>query len=436
MAPYRTSPIFLNRAWQKMLDIMAGGSWSRQLSEAIQHNLRAFFWDGVLSASSDAITVNYFTLFLLALGATSTQIGLLSSLSNMAAVLVLLPGAMLVDRLGKRKPLILWTGGGFSRLMLPVYALIPLLVPHPVAIYLAIGLKVLADGSANLALPAWVSMSADIIPLAWRGRYFGTRNLVMGICGMVITFLGGEFITRSGAISGYQWAFIAAFAIGMISTFAFSQIREPKRPAVVLPVQTYTPIALLQTLQSDKAFLVFCLFNLFWNFSISIAGPFFSVYQVQVLKASATMVGILSIVSSLSSLPALRFFGPLADRIGSRRVMVITGLLIPIVPIAWVWTTQPWHGIPINILSGFLWAGFSLAQFNMLLIISPDEHRARYSAIFQIMVAISAAVGAALGGVISHQWGYHTVFLLSGIGRFLSMLIFIRFVSWADLEKH
>jgi predicted MFS family arabinose efflux permease len=165
-----------------------------------------------------------------------------------------------------------------------------------------------------------------------------------------------------------------------------------------------------------------------WNFSLSIAGPFFAVYQVEELNATPVIVGILSIVSSLAGLPALRLFGRLNDRLGAHRTLLLSGLLIPLVPVLWIFTRSAWHPLPINLLAGFLWAGYSLASFNLLLSLCAPELRARYSALFQLTVMISAAVGAAAGGFIVQAWGFPAIFILSGIGRVIGLVVFWRTV--------
>lgn len=159
-----------------------------------------------------------------------------------------------------------------------------------------------------------------------------------------------------------------------------------------------------------------------------IAGPFFNVFLVRDLKSTASLVGFLAVVSSLAGLPAQRFFGRLDDRWKSRKVMLFTGFIIPLVPTAWYFINAPWQVIPINLVSGFIWAGYGLASFNFLLSISPPEQLTRYSAIQQISISIASAAGASVGGLISTQWGIPIVFLLSGIGRLLASGIFARFV--------
>ena len=174
--------------------------------------------------------------------------------------------------------------------------------------------------------------------------------------------------------------------------------------------------------------MVFCIFTAIWTFSINIAGPFFSVYMVQDLNASAAIVGVTSIIATMSSIPAQKFFGPLADKWGARKLMMVTSLIIPILPFLWFITSEPWHVYPINVLGGAIWAGYNIAAFNFLLSVSPADQRARYTAIYQIAVTGSIALGAALGGVIANYWGLSFIFLISGIGRFLAAGIFAKFV--------
>jgi predicted MFS family arabinose efflux permease len=146
------------------------------------------------------------------------------------------------------------------------------------------------------------------------------------------------------------------------------------------------------------------------------------------LKSTAARVGLVAIAASIAGLPAQRWFGHLSDRLGPYRVMMVSGLLIPFLPILWIFTGQPWHAIPVNAFGGLVWAGFNLAAFNFFLSLAPSDQIPRYSALLQIAVAIAVAIGAALGGVIATRWGYHAVFLVSGIGRFLGILVFLRFV--------
>jgi MFS family permease len=422
----------LRGSWRRfrirIAHLTAGGSWAVQLSDATQRNLRNFFFDGLFSSANDSITLTYLTLFVLSLGASSSEIGLMAALASISATMLLIPGAMLVDRVGNRKKIVLISGGLASNVCILLMAGIPLIIKGRGLIYVAISLKVIMDGLRNFSLPAWVSMTGDVIPLSWRGRYFATRNLIMGFAAMVVTYGIGQVITWLGEPVGYQWSLLLAFVFGITSTSFFARIRDYRDKNQEIPRQSYSLQSLFQTLKGDRNFLAFCLFTGLWTFSLNIAGPFFNVFLVKDLGATASIIGVVAVVGKITSMPAQRYFGPLVDRWGARRLIRLMAFFIPILPFSWYFVQAPWQAIPINALGGILWAGMNLASFNLLLDISPQEQRARYSAMYQIAVALSAAIGAFLGGFIADHWGIRFVFLLSALGRFFSANVFAKFV--------
>lgn len=427
-SPKRILSITWTRWRRRVLCFTAGGRWTDQLSPAIRHNMRALWLDGLFANTSEQILIAYFSLYLLALGATRTQIGLMNSLSNLGAALVLFPGATLVERWGRRQRIVLLTGGGGARVVLMLMALVGLTFSGPAAIYIIIGLTVVRAAFIQLGVPAWMSLTSDIVPLTGRGRFFSSRNIAMGVAGMAITFLTGQMITGVGKVGGetkgYALAIGLSFVLGLIATFWYAQIREPDTPASQKAKSKGHLPSLLRHLRTQPDFLLFCGTSALWNFSLQIAGPFFTPYLAESLGANAGIVGTLGVVTSLASLPGQRLFGSLNDRWGARRVRLVTGLIIPLLPFGWVLTRSPWHVIPINLASGFLWAGFNLASFNFLLEIVPKDRLARYSALYQIIVMAAFAGGAALGGVVAERRGYVTIFVLSGIGRLIAALVF------------
>lgn len=419
----------LARLRQRTAQITAGGRWTDQLSTTIRQNLRWFWFDGVFAQVTESITLAYTSLFVLALGATRGQIGWMTALSSLIAAVLLLPGGALADQHERRK-LIVLGGSGIARMMVLLMALLPLALSGPVGVAVVIGLVVIREALGNLTLPAWTALTADIVPLEWRGRYFGARNFAMGLAGMTVTLLVGAMITQVGELKGYQLALGLAWGAGMLSTLCFSRLggANLRPPVTAAPATTTAPFSLKQV-WAKPLFVTFCLAAALWNFSLNVAGPFFNVYVLEGLGGDAGAVGILSVASSLSALPGQRLFGGLTDRWGPRRVLVLTGFIIPILPLAWLFVSHPWHAIPINLLGGFLWAGYLIANFNLLLMATPEAQRPRYIAIYHTVVLTSLAAGAALGGVFVSVWGYRTAFLLSALGRLAAALLFARFVT-------
>jgi MFS family permease len=428
--PHRHSPLrwFGSRLRQSVARFTAGGRWTDRLPASIRRNLRWFWLDGVFAQASESIVLAYLSLYLLALGATAAQIGLMSALSNLSAALLLLPGAAIVERWGRRKPICLLAGGGVARGTLLLLAFLPMFFDGQTAIYVSIALAVTRIAFANLSVPAWTSLTAALVPLRWRGRYFSSRNVAMGVAGMSAAFCVGQLITRVGAPAGYQLALGLAFVLGLISTLSFARIAEPSVAPAPPSGASRRRLPLWQNLRRNPAFLAFCGVAALWNFSLGIAGPFFSVYLVSTLKASVGFVGFLGVVNGLTALPGQRLSGILSDRWGPRQVQLITGLLIPLVPWLWALSRSPWHLVPAELASGFLWAGYGLSSFNFLLTLSPEERRARYAALYQLIVTVTLAVGAAVGSGVATAWGYRATFVLSGVGRLSAALLFARLV--------
>jgi MFS family permease len=165
-----------------------------------------------------------------------------------------------------------------------------------------------------------------------------------------------------------------------------------------------------------------------WNIALQAAGPFFNVYLVKNLDASTAWVGVLSAIPAFTGLFGAMVFGRYMDTRGTRWVMVASGLLIPVVPLAWVFVTAPWQVIFINATAGALWAGYHLATTNLVMIMSAPEKRARYAAAFQTVTWAAQFVAPMLGGALIGLAGFHAVFLLSAGGRLISTLMMMRYV--------
>lgn len=431
MVQRRSSFQAAGERWLRTVSIqLMGGAWAITQPAAIQRDLKWYSVDGFFASACDNILFTYLTLYLLALGASGGQIGTLSSLSSLLAAATLLPAALLVERIGRRKQIVL-AGGAITRLALLLLAALPVFVGGSGAVIAAMGLSLLRDFGGNLLYPAWVSMNADLVPLEGRGRYFAARNFAVGVAGMLVTLLAGEVITRAPVPQGYQLAVLAAFILGSASIFSYSRLHDPHpQPARSGPKTGWKAGfgEAFRELLAHPRFLVLAGTAALWNFFLNTAGPFFNVYLVRDLHASATMVGVTAVASTVSGLAAQRKLGELADRWGARRLQLVTGLLIPSLPLLWTLAHEPWHVILINLWGGALWAGYNLASFNFLLEAMPAGSRERYSAIYQVVVMLSLSAGAAVGGLLVTRWGYLLVFTVSGVGRLLAALLFARLV--------
>ena len=107
--------------------------------------------------------------------------------------------------------------------------------------------------------------------------------------------------------------------------------------------------------------------------------------------------------------------------------MILTGLVLPFLPSLWIFARAAWNVWLVNIPSGFFWAGYNLASYNLLLEMSPPEDREAGVAVFQTFVAVSAIVGPVLGGWLAARVGYVAMFSVTGIGRLAATFLVIAY---------
>jgi MFS family permease len=394
-----------------------------------ERGMRAFWWDGFWANVPETILISYLGLYVIAFGGTTAQVGLMASLSSLFAALTFFPGARFVEVFGHRKRVVLLTGGGIGRIVLLGLAVVPFVASGTTAIWLVIALASVRGFAGYFAIPAWTSLTADVVPLGMRGRFHASRNFGMSLAALITAPVAGFVLDRYSGLAGWQIVWIFAFAAAAISTWCFAQIPDPAPHADVLPPESKTrDRGVIAEILADRTFVWYLAGTAMWNVALQAAGPFFNVYLSKNLHASSLWIGSLTAIPSITGLVGLAYFGRIMDQRGTKWLMVVCGLLIPLLPAAWLVVGEPWHVVFINAPGGIIWAGYQLATLNMVLVMSPPERRARYAAAFQTVVFAAAFVGPLLGGQIISLIGFKAVFIFSAAGRMAGTLMVLRFV--------
>lgn len=385
---------------------------------------RRLFWaDGLVSNVSESFILNFTNPFALALGATNTQMGLMSSITNLAAAFAFFPGARLDERIASRKKVVVFVSL-VHRLLLLAIAFLPSIVGGG-AIYGFIALVALRSFFSQLPYPAWSAFSADLVPPRIRGRYFSSRNIGLALAALLSTVLAGRLADVIGLPRGYQIGFALAGFVGFAATGIFSRIPDPPRSRSATAETAGTQQPLLRLLSTHPRFAAFTGVGFLWNLSIMVAGPYFSVFIVRVLEASPTQIGLLAAINSLANIIGQRIWGRLNDRKSATWVMAVTGLMIPFVPVLYAIASNPWFLLLVESLSGFAWAGYSLASFNLMLALAPDEQRARFSATYQVAVFGASFLGPLLGMALVSVADIRILFWISAAGRVIASILFM-----------
>ena len=413
----------------------AGPEGDETLTPRRLAGIRWSWLDGLFTTVSDNLYLGFIVLYALAYGASTSQLGLLAAIQNLLGAVSLFPGARAADAARHRKPLVTWTVGGFARVALLALALVPWMTSRPaVAIVLIIVLNGIRSFMSNFGNPAWTVLVGDLVPPRLRAQYFGNRNLMIMLAALLVAPLAGWLIKEGNGwldqpYLGYQAVFALAFLTGLVGTVCFVLIPEPHQAHRPRPT-TGTTTGLWSVVAGNRAFLGLIVSGFVWNLALQVAAPFFNVYLVRHLGASAATVGALAGVNTLFGLIGSGLFGRVMDRMGALKTQAFTGLLIPIIPTAWIWVTASWQVGVLEAYAGLVWAGYNLANFALLLELTPGSHRPQAVALYQTVVFTSAVVGPLLGGWLADTFGFHVIFAASGAGRLLGLLIYIWLAVW------
>ncbi len=403
------------------------------LPEGVQKSLRAFWLDGLFASLSTAFTDSYYTLYILSLGATNAQIGLVSMLNQLAGAGMSLPGAAIADRTGRYK-LLSWISGILSRLMWPLMIIAPWVFPDSRAVWVIVIAWVGISVFGALGSAAWTALTADLVPNDMRGGYFASRNIVMQLVRLATIPLAGVLIDQVGEPGGYQVNLAIAFVIGLFAVYFFYQL--PEHPA---PESTEAEhVSIRAELRKHTVFLRFTLTHSLLHFGVMIGGPFITVYMIQAVEFDVATIGMATTVSVFSGMIGMRLFGKLHDRLGMIQTMYF-GLAAPVLPVLWLWVQAPWQAFLVQSLAGLTWAGYNLGAFNLLLASTPNEHRPRYVALHSTVIAIVGALAPIIGGWLLDAAGFLPVFSLSTIMRSVAFILFIVLVrepAMAALKPH
>jgi MFS family permease len=379
-------------------------------------SLAAFFFDGLFSSASDVMPLQFLAVYAIALGASDAEIGVLAAGAGLAGLVALAPGARIAEQASSRKWVVLLSSGGAARLCLLAMAAVPWVAHGNTAVWLLIGLASVRWFAGMIGHPAWVSLTAAIVPLDLRRFYISRRMLGIAIVAAVGAPLYGRLIGAVGGIEGYQAGILVSVAFAATSTGLFWRIDEPPRPEEHAGAPGST-----RELLADTTFVRFVTGILALNVMTHVAVPFFAPYMVRTLHATPTEIGILATVSAVGGVAGQVVAGPMAEKFGSERLLRWSLFVIPTLPIMWVFASEPWHAAIPNLVGGVFWAWFHLAEFNLLLEYAPERNISRYAAAHQATLLFATLVGPLIGTAIVAQWGIEAALVTSGVGRFAAL---------------
>jgi MFS family permease len=382
----------------------------------------------------------YLSAFALLLHATPVQVGILSAVPQLVGTWTQLLAVKVLNRLHRRKPIMLIGTLGQALAWFPLLAL-PLLAPA-YGPWILIACTIAYFGFGHFAVPAWNSLITDWVPPSKRGTYFAHRSKVMtvvsfaALCGAGLVLHWAEVLTQPWV--GFALIFLAASTARLLSARYQSKMDESTSTAT--PEAPFRLCAFLKHEQSVN-YKHFLWFSGLMHACVLMAGPYFVIYLLKDLHFSYWMYGAWLAAGVVGQFLTLKPWGRYSDRFGNKKLLVLTGLIVPLLPMLYLVSTNTWYLIALNCFGGMIWAGLGLGLQNYVFDAVRPEDRAKGVAVWNTVNACGWFVGALFGSwlatvlparfmlagfEISLVSNLQAVFFVSGLLRLLVSLCLLR----------
>lgn len=387
-----------------------------------QKSLKFSMLDGAFFALMLGIGEYYLSAYIISLGANNLEIGLIGTLPIFIASIFQVFGPNLITYFNSRKKAL------FIPSLIRTIIWIPIIFAWSFGaskIWLIIIATIIYFTTNFLGTVPWVSWMGDLLDEVERPNYFAIRNKIASLITFIGIILGGVILelTKQNPITGFIIIFTVSFVSSLISTYFI--YKKTDIPFIETQEDIFSLKTFTKNLTTDL-FGKFTIFNSVFNMAVYIAAPFFAAYQLNVLKISYIeyMIGIAALITA-----KFLFFKPIASytqKHGNVKVLSLSLILITIVPIWWIFITQPWEIYLANFISGMGWAGYELLSFNFVYDTIKPVQRSRSISYMTFYKGIGIFIGGVVGSFlikIFHEL-FVLIFLISGIARVLSLLYF------------
>jgi len=379
-----------------------GAGWRGEFSRDPQteRSLRHSIWDGVFYSGMVGAAETYFSAFAVFLKATTAQIGVLASLPPLLASFTQLLSAWAGRRTNERKRIIVH-GALMQAVSLLPLALLPLAFPQHAASLLIVASIAYFIGP-NLGSPQWGSLLGDLVPEARRGRFFALRTRLSSFATFATLLGAGVALDVFDGRGLTYWGFVAIFGVSaglrIVSAHHLHAMHDPP-PVHAAALESPWHRELWSGLR-ETGLLKFSAFNACMQLAVAIASPFFTPYLLRDLHFSYVQFTLNGAAGVCIQFLTLNRWGRLSDLFGNRIILFTTGSLIPLLPLTWLVSTSAWYLIAVQVLTGLIWAGFSLSASNTVFDLTPPRYRTTLMAFHNVLAAAAVFIGASIGGYL------------------------------------
>ena len=375
-----------------------------ELERGLRRLIDEAAWSSAISALTSGVILTAFALYL---GASNLMIGVLASAPFLGQLLQA-PAILLVEQLRARKAIAV-ISSIIGRVMLALMAL-AVFLPQGLAIGVVVVAQFVLCGFGAIGGCAWNAWIRDLAPQERLGWVFSRRTSWSTGISLVAGLAAALLLDRTPEGSDARaWAFAGLYllgcAAGLASAWVVMQLPEP---AMAERQDRPNLVRLLREPLADSNFRRLIHFLAAWQFAVNLATPFFTVFIVRQLGLDMTLVMVLSVVSQVTNLIAVRGWGALSDRFAHKSVLAVAAPTYVLCIVGMIGASQfesarnaAAYLFALHALMGAAVAGVTLATTNIALKLSPKGSATAYVATSALASSFAAGIAPILGGLFA-----------------------------------
>jgi MFS-type transporter involved in bile tolerance (Atg22 family) len=362
--------------------------------------------------------------YVVRLGATSTEVSLMSALPALSAIFISIPAGRFIQTRAhpERWTLVMlalhWTG--CLMLALVPWLHLGFLSPAQTAV-LSLVLFAVPAHVFNVGIHP---LMMEVVPEQHRIRVFAVRSLINSTVVSITTLIGGQWLSRVGFPGNYQVAYVVAWLAAMICVAHWIPIAQANRAAAIQhPTAPPLPRPTgkggwrhwLADLRQYPDFSRIVRNSLFHSIGLWVAGPLYILHYVRELGATDAWVGLLSTVTAVSTVIGLLFWRVAAERLRESKTLRITILSAGVFPLMVGISPNLTLILVAAVFNGFFAAGINISHINVLLKTLPDAKRSEYMGVWSTIMNVGAFVCPLLGVPLANWIGVAPVLAICGV---------------------
>ncbi len=382
----------------------------------------------------------YVPIFLKSFKLTSFIIGIIMTVDNIFAVLLLPFLGALSDRtrtrLGRRRPYIL-TGA-------PLAMLFFLLIPYT-RLYENLALMMSTIIIMNLAMAFFrtpvVALMPDITPSQFRSQANGIINFMGGLGALLVFFAGKPLYD-----SNITYPFIAGGILMLIASMIVVFTIKEDRPFLEKENTTKGPVIsfresfsgfyenIKDIFSGDKSLLFILLSIFFWFVGFNSIETFFTSYAKFYLGIKESTGALVLGVFSLSFMVSALLTGYIGAKKGRNKTIRAGLLTITIIMIASMLVRNFIYIAILFLIGGFGWALINVNSLPMVVDMTTLKKVGGYTGLYYFFSQAANIIAPPLSGISIDLFGYPSLMIFASFFFILSFVV-MHFVRRGEIVK-